>query len=281
MIATKPATTALDPGSPQTEALTPVAPWVLDYGENRCTMSRAFGREDAPIYLTLQKTTPGDLVDYAILGSDLRPNTREPVEAYFFPGDPVATIKSSYRVGRGDTEGLLFASKINLSGEAGADAELSASEIAALRNGKERAVEFFELRSGLREPLTFATGSMHEPLAALRACVDDLMRGHGVDPAVLEKATSRAKTKDPMRWLRAIVREVPGGRWNGTVTMTMIVDVEGKVEQCWSRLPEPGEGAAAFVCGQMMKRARFEPAQDEEGNPIKDYTNFSFTFSNR
>lgn len=63
-------------------------------------------------------------------------------------------------------------------------------------------------------------------------------------------------------------REAKRDSTGGTVSITMQVDPEGKVERCDVRLTSGGSVLERATCELVQKRFRFRPARNESGNPI-------------
>lgn len=69
--------------SPQPVRLQPSSSWVLDYAENSCRLSRAFGNDADQTILQFESTAPGELSMIAI-GRPLETSLEE-VPAKFLP----------------------------------------------------------------------------------------------------------------------------------------------------------------------------------------------------
>jgi periplasmic protein TonB len=58
--------------------------------------------------------------------------------------------------------------------------------------------------------------------------------------------------------------------WEGTVQAELTVNEQGAVEICRIIQSSGHEVLDAATCGLIIRRARFTPAKDESGKPIKD-----------
>jgi TonB family protein len=107
-------------------------------------------------------------------------------------------------------------------------------------------------------------------LAALRQCEDDALIGWGIDPALVTGIRTRA---------RRINRDlIMGGDYpaeairahqEGVTLARLIVDTEGRVEDC---AIVGASGAAALdaqTCALAQRRGRFRPATGADGQPMR------------
>jgi TonB family protein len=139
---------------------------------------------------------------------------------------------------------------------------------------RERAVTWFEVQRGKRPPLRFTLGPMDKPLAALRSCTDELLTHWGIDVAAHRSLTRRATpTGNPASWITSndYPSHLLSNGSQGIIHFRLTVAEDGAVADCHiQQSTRPAEFDKA-VCKALSGRARFDPALDATGNPIKSY----------
>lgn len=117
-------------------------------------------------------------------------------------------------------------------------------------------------------------GSMRATMQAMRTCTDDMVRSWGYDPAVLATALRPvAAIGDPGSWLGSDdypSQQLYAGELD-VVEFRLDVDETGKATGCATLRRAGDEAFARVTCKLMMRRARFVPALDKDGNPAKSY----------
>jgi TonB family protein len=114
-------------------------------------------------------------------------------------------------------------------------------------------------------------GSMKAPLAALDGCMDDLIKGWGLDP-VQQRQRKRAPepTESPAKWFRT--DDYPTGLNHfgvgGIVVLRLVVDADGTVTGCGVSKAGGDKAFEDLTCQLAKTRARFQPAIGAEGEPI-------------
>jgi hypothetical protein len=119
----------------------------------------------------------------------------------------------------------------------------------------------------------FEIGPMAAPLKAMNACVDDLVRSWGVDPLLMRNPKRMIEPMgSPRSWLS--IEDYPDEMWHahkgGVVPVRLLIDETGTVTNCIPNVEQPGPFEEA-VCRGIKKRARFRPALDADGKPMKSY----------
>jgi hypothetical protein len=191
--------------------LEPNSPWVVDYAEERCSLLRDFGKGDSSIRLQIDSYGNWNAFRMVLSGKAV-PRYRVPsgsVVRYRFPPDKEERGKASALLGAVDRSpaasfGVYFAPYFDPAVLNGLDVDEIATLLADARfqpsEDFERAIDMimvefdrgdpFGRKRGVHPALSLRTGPMDKPLAALRACIDDLYRSWGFDP-VAQKALSR------------------------------------------------------------------------------------------
>ncbi|HZF93784.1 MAG TPA: hypothetical protein VEZ20_02820, partial [Allosphingosinicella sp.] len=259
LAAAAPAPAAAQPApAPAAPAVPQPARWHLDGATNRCVLSRRL--EGTPVAATfILRTIPGsgrfDLILAAPdLPAELR-RTNRPAILRFGPAGtpqqrPASPIDLPGRLGEGAAFGPLGA--------------VFASEFARAST------------LDVADPQGRALGRWTIPAAAraaeaLAACEAEKLVDWGADPAGFEPGARRPQpATDPSDWFS--VRDF--GLFNSTqsggftAVFRLAVGADGRASDC--RLIESaGNVDLTGACRALAGRARYEPARDAAGNPIR------------
>lgn len=118
------------------------------------------------------------------------------------------------------------------------------------------------------------TGSLAAPMQAMRACTDSLVASWGYDPVSDAKLSKRASpVGNPGSWVTT--KDYPTvalrAAQNGLVQFRLDIDETGKVAGCRVLSHFKPDTFADMTCGLLIKRAKFKPAIDAVGKPVKSY----------
>lgn len=257
--------------------LQPVSPWNIDFGASRCRLTRLFGSEDDQHLLFFEQGAPRQSFGVTFAGSEVKRfqdarrleigmERDEPVERQERIGigevaqvGP-AIIVASYSIGRSDPSSMLRNVGIDL-----AEAET---------------IDRIVLKRGNRV-LSFETGNMMPPFQAMNACTSDLLRDWGLDP---DKHQSFA----PPKWTNqeTIVRRIQNVYPRSALVrgeqaifrMRVIVEEDGSVSECFIENSTETDRLDSPAC-RTMERARFEPARDAQGQPMRSFFATSITYA--
>lgn len=248
----------LDPAVAQSDRsrsdplLQPSGKWVVDFSETHCTAARAYGNEADSVLLAFRPSVAEDLVRLTIVRpggiSDIR---RSPVTVDILG----ASIPAS---------GLRFPSEDRRKEVVWI--HLDEPSFESLRMAQEMAID---LDRGIR--LRFALEEMQSVVQLLKECNADL-RGHwNVSDASRVEIERPAVPIGPSNWLTDADYPAAAQREgaSGIVKFILMVDEAGVVQDC---SVEGTSGSAlldATGCVRLLERARFRPALDVGGNPVR------------
>jgi hypothetical protein len=261
--------------------LAPSSAWVLNYADETCELLRKFGAGEEEVTLILRAGEPGGRFLISAIGQPLA--TTDPVLTIFVNlGDveqvhmPFFAVKNA--VGVPGIEGLSLLSVGPVPNPRETVPRVGLPGVLAVDPANEQRMNYLALQSALERDVVLETGGMGEPLAALRACTEELMTHWGID---LEKqrTLSRRPTPrgNPQTWISP--NDYPGGaRRNGLVRFRLIVDEKGKVAECAIQGATQPKDFAQTACSRLSRRARFQAALDSSGQPIRSYYTGSVTF---
>jgi len=242
----------------QTSAPQPVARWHLDGSTDRCVLSRRL--EGTPMAATfILRTIPGSgRYDIILAAPDLPGDLRRPgrnLSLGLAPGGrardlPPTRIEIPRALGDGVAYGPLpveFAQ------------ELARASTLQVADGEGRSL-----------------GSWTIPIAARAAdamgsCEAEKLTDWGADPAGFEPGAIRSRPQNnPANWLT--IRDLGLATATASVAYTavfrLVVDTEGRASDC-TLLESAGNIDLSGACRVLRSRARFEPARDAAGNPIR------------
>lgn len=258
----------------------------MDYAEDGCALRRTFGEKGSEVWFELRKRGPAEEFLLTVASAALRVPETVPYSR-FDPDGPNRRQDLATFVNFGEgVKGLVFTESLlpdplDEPGEIGAE-EKSEADIEAERLLREGAVTGFYLESGFEQTVFLHTGALEKPMNAMRACLDDLLVHWGVDPTVQSTLSKPASGRDQDRWARWIVdrypKELLWSERSARVGVGLVVNVEGQTESCRILFPLVAPSYEAEICGYLIKKAEFVPAQDVSGTPVKSYYTTSIIY---
>lgn len=249
--------------------------WEMRYDDDSCSLLAQFaGAKDAAT-LAITKVSPGDWFEMRIYGKMLTYGTLEmPIEVAFGNGAPIRRNALS-ATGGGDAKlPAAIISGLRLDGwEPDRNAAANAP-VPMVSTEQEKAIRSITFKPPGKGRYRLETGSLGAPLAAMRTCTDNLVKSWGYDPAVQASLKRPATpTSNPASWLgsndfptKALMEGM-----NGYVKFRLDVDPEGNVSGCRILYRTNPDQFADTSCRLLSKRAKFVPALDAAGRPVKSY----------
>jgi hypothetical protein len=275
--------------SPQPVRLQPSSAWVLDYAENSCRLSRAFGTDKDKTVLQFESTAPGELGMIAIgrplqTGSDEIPAKFLPVQDKAFKGEPELTVSKRSAV---LWSGISLLPAVLVERDKNKGDWIKAhpgdrpppidrkerDETRAARQAFASAATELEIDARRSRPVILETGSLGEAIKVFDKCSRDSLRDWGVDPDIDDKIVRRAWSPDVFRWFTSddypavMVRQ---GK-ESEVRVRLLVDAAGNVSKCTSLSHFNEPDFNRVVCDKFMKRAKFRPAELADGTKVPSY----------
>lgn len=126
----------------------------------------------------------------------------------------------------------------------------------------------------LRTPIRLMTGPMNAAFTAMRKCTDELLGHWGIDVARHRELSRWALPADnPGKWLRSsdYPADMLAKSQPGIVRFRLSVGADGVPTACHIQRSTNSEGFDDAVCKGVMRRARFTPALDKDGQPMASY----------
>lgn len=282
---------ALVTGDAKAEVLTLKADskWVADYGENSCRLIRTYGKSDDQTVLMIEQYSPSADFDWTVAGPPLA-RTRWSKDVTVQWGPEFNQFEKTFLkaelgkfgpafIGRGWELGQPVVSKVKERDLR----ELGRAELASgldpvlggLDPDRAARVQYLSFWQSDRLAITLQLEDMGAAVAALNKCTLDLAQGWGFDETYQDRLTTTPVWLNVREIAADIQRHYPskalmrGAQANFKVRI--IVDSEGKAERCdWINNTQADDFEMKRTpCDIIMADARFEPAMDEEGEPIR------------
>jgi len=265
---------------PEPRRLEPTSKWVLDYANERCTLLRNFGQGDKAVLLRMDSFGSRGNFRVTLSGKDVpRSSTPDSRGSFYFPGDRDSGEARMLHgtLGKDQVPAVSF----NLDfwpKPAPSDAQIEklspdkraliGAAIETPHPEFERAVDLIGVRFGQGLRIELHTGSMGEPLAAMRTCIDDLYKSWGVDPAQ-QKALSALAVPLP-KTVKHVQNEYPlhqlASGANAYVPVRLMVDASGQATSCVVQSADVDADFKHAVCANLQ--GSFKPALDGDGKPV-------------
>lgn len=251
----------------------PVSPWIADYGEDYCRLSRTFSAGHSEVSVALERLQPGPMVRLIVVGEGMRPFDHADQIGYAF--DPVGSSGEARYVRSVMADGRPFLSLDPVALAPPPEEEVSPDALAIYDRTVEQeiaqGIAGFTFDEGLRSPVRVETGSLRAPIEALQVCADDLLTVWGLDANKHEAMTALPIMNPtpggvlpagtvPYRELRKL-----GG---GINQVQLLVGADGKVAGCTIYSPSLTTSVNERICDLARERASFEPAKDAEGHAM-------------
>lgn len=276
--------------------LSPASPWNVNYADDSCRLGRMFAEGAGQAAFLVDQFEPGPVMNVLVASKSFRGYAGNKVSARFGPSGAERTIDRVIDASFGTVGPAIMVNGVALvenatvtPGDVAADGTgADAGDGAILIEPKEatpeqaQAITWFEVQRGSRAPIRFAVGPMREPLAALRACTEELLTHWGIDVAAHRTLSKRPTPKgNPGSWVSSddYPAHLAARGVQGIIQFRLIIDTDGKVSGCHIQQSTRPAEFDKKVCDIMTKRARFEPALDAQGRPIKSYWRSTFRFA--
>ena len=188
--------------------LQPSSSWNLDYAEDKCALKRIFTDGEDELQLQIEQSGLAPYYNIALFGEAVDSTRGELIQIQFGPSEEPTRRSFIYGdLEESDTPFLLMHG-IHL---APATDDIKRGEFVVVDIGPEReaAITNLTLSRGLRRPIRLELGSMGEPLAAMRTCVEDLVTSLKMDEEGLAEVVTGPVSSNPEELARFIQARYP------------------------------------------------------------------------
>lgn len=125
------------------------------------------------------------------------------------------------------------------------------------------------------------TKTLARAMEEMRKCNDQMVRGWGFDPDKEARQSRRVEPIEaPNTWLRPTDYPFQRARrgQSSVIAFRLNVDAQGTPTECFIPRAYTPQSFSEVTCGLLLKRARFRPALDENGQPVASYFSSSVSW---
>lgn len=256
----------------EVSVLEPLSPWNIDYGEQKCRLSRLFGPRETPHLLYIEQNAPAALFTLAVAGPEFARVQRDRTFKLGIAEDQTAREISALtaefgKIGRGmitKRKRLRELVPRNAEEAPWTSAQLSPKEGAAIK----RIVFARPNRATVLE-----TGELGGAAQAMNACTEDLLIEWGLDPAQHKRYQSAEILNQQaiaQRIFDTYPRKALMNDEEGDFSARLIVEADGTVSDCAVDGLTVNEALRPELC-KYLREARFEAALGADGQPIRSF----------
>ncbi|WOE75737.1 TonB family protein [Alterisphingorhabdus coralli] len=250
--------------------LKPSGKWILSYDEDGCRMLRQFGEGDEKTIFSMSRYAPSLSFSMLVAGKPVR--TRRDQKSSNIRFEPTGSLLQVpfFSGDLGELPAMVFSGSGNGLYTTEDSESIPDVAIRASQNG----ISALSIGSPLRRDVRLDLGLMEKPFAAMEQCTDDLVTSWGLNPetqkSLREKVTPLVERS---KWIRP--SDYPSDMLQAgqpaLVTARIMIDREGQITGCHiQRTTRPKEFDKA-VCGSIIRRAKFSPAINADGETTASY----------
>ncbi len=264
--------------------LPPSSPWNMEYADESCRLARLFGEGEDRIAFYVERYEPGDNFFLLAAGAPLKKGWRGKSIFAFGPDGYEKEIDGPDGT-FGQYDPAIFSSGMYLRPTAatyesspGKDLEAWATSQdtfgQSLSPAAEESIEWIDITRSNKRTVRLQLGPMKAPMAAVRACTDQLLTLWGIDIDAHRTMTRAATPKSrPDRWMDSddYPTDLLRKGAQGLVQFRLTVGKDGRATDCTIQRSTRPEGFDDAVCKAFLRKAEFQPALDADGKPIVSY----------
>ncbi|WP_404337607.1 energy transducer TonB [Sphingomonas sp. MMS12-HWE2-04] len=252
------------------EVLQRTGRWMLDYDRDSCRMVGQFGTGDDQMLLRITRFDLSDTFDLAVFGNRVASDHLQVEATVSFGLDG----KPEPRKGLAGTTGKMKTVWFNSMRFDGAQLRsYKDPPLPKVTAESEAAVTGVTVEMRGKKPFRLEFGSLAKPMAQMRVCQEDLIKSWGYDAVVQANLREPPKPIDPERWLQVddFPMEALRQSQSGMVQFRLDVDDQGKAGGCYVLGRTSPDLFADTTCKAVLQRARYRPAIDAEGHPVRSF----------
>lgn len=259
--------------------LTPSSPWNAHFATDKCRLAGVFGEGEQRHVLFLEQHYPGTGAALTVAGPAFQKFRGQRAVSLSFSDTDEPLKTEPYKGDMGDLGPALIYNGITFLDDE-TDAQTSQSAVGQLDTSFGADMDYIALTQG-KKSVRFETGSMGQAFEVLNNCMTSLITQWGLDAQQQITATKRPVWRNERAIARRIAAEYPSEALrageSGILRLRVIVDAQGQVEECVLNAATKTEKLESPACKQMRK-AKFEPALDANGQPMRSYYSTSVTY---
>ena len=252
------------------------SPWNVDFADEKCRLTRLFGEGANRHVVLFEQYWPSDGFGLTVAGpAYARFRSRQPTELGFFDGQERRRTEPFTGTVDGFGSGVIYSSaSLGNIGE-GDDpaAEEGVTRLRQLDTAAAAKVAYVAVKQRGDE-IRLQTGPLDEAFSVLNQCAAGLLAEWGLDFEEQRRASRMPEWTNMDGVVRRIQAAYPARARTrgeqGLMRMRVIVSAEGTVEDCAIIKATETERLESPACGAMLN-ARFTPALDAAGQPMRSY----------
>jgi Gram-negative bacterial TonB protein C-terminal len=272
---------ALAQSGKQPLVLKQASPWNVDYANDQCRLIRQFGSDEEKVFAIFDRYGPGERFRLTVAGKPVKTShVKGELTIRFGPSEGEQTVEF-YSGTTADYPSLIIQKQMRVAPLTPAEQVESDKspdgvwvDLPSVGPEREGAIRNLTVGKPLRQSIVLETGSMRKPFEALGKCVDNLMTTWGID---VDKHRSLLQDVKPLtspgKWIVPDdypVKMLSAGQ-PAIVEFRLSVGADGKPASCHIQSTTRPKEFDNAVCGSLMRRARFAPALDADGQPLVSF----------
>lgn len=227
--------------------------WVVDYGETECTALKEYGDGRGAVQLVFRPSPLEHSMQVIVIRTGFVRAAEHVKVDILLGGEEVRTTALHYSPAKTTHEVFM--------------ATLRSDRAEALKRAQTIAV-----RSGVHLDERFAVPGMDKLATALEACAQTLREHWNLAGPGAEARAKWARPEVPLgSYFSAddYPAQSVAGDESGKTRVTMMIDEKGTVADCLVEEPSGIASLDAMTCIVLRQRARFHPAEDVAGKPMR------------
>lgn len=267
--------------SPGNLVLPSTVPWEIGSHKQACHLIGGFGQGDEQVIMRLSQRNLADAFSLSLFGKPFASEAANlPISLDF--GQENGPARLNAVTDMSGERPAMFAGPVTFTSSADSEPDRMMSieemrELASKPRGpqvtfaQETAVTHLVVGLPGNRTVTLQLGSMGGPMIAMRGCIRQMIKSWGFDPNVIAGLT---KLPEPLMsqglWVSAwdYPADSLRNRKEGVVYFRLDVAADGKVSRCTNLESTANKDLIVTTCQLMMRRARFKPALDANGQPV-------------
>jgi TonB family protein len=233
-------------------ALSPTGKWNVEYADNMCLASRAFGTASASIVFGVRPWPRSKAAEIILITGEA---PAKPVT-----GEGAMSLAPSGKV----TTGTFWSVSSPKTGQRVMQLRVTAEDLAQMA-----AATTVTITAG-KQKVMVAPTAIPAVLAALKTCNANLMQSWGFDPHEDDLIATEAKEKEHLSGdFYPAAAKAAGAQ--GTTTIIWTIGVDGRVNQC-RVVATSGYAVLDQASCNEVKTLRYTPAIGKDGKPMESHT---------
>lgn len=258
--------------------LAPSSKWVLSYSPDGCTLARSFGEGEDTVIVQFVKIDIGPGFEFNLKGKPIKVWRHRPRIDLRFGDTGYFVSKTAIDILSDDP---LEPLAMRMGGRFDNFDWSRRSYGSMTRTEKTRMLHVDPAIAGGIDKVTIKgggltlnlkTGSMRAPAASLNKCSEDLVASWGFDP---QKIKELAMHPEPIgslgEWFKGLGPRYLRYRDQADLAYRLKVDEKGVPTECMLLSAVGKKSIADALCNQLVKKARFWPAETKDGTRVPAY----------